>query len=159
MGIYDNFYCEYPLPEDFYNILTGNEKMLKHPFNLEMYQTKSMDVLGGTLSTYKLKENGSLYALMDSQYVKSAFSGLITFYTSIDDEVERVEKDLKKNSDIVDRFDGYKISSWWWIEFNALIDRGTCSWIEVQEVKKHQAEKGQELMRYYIQEEVENERT
>ena len=155
MGMYDNFFCEYDLPEEFYDILVGNERMLNHSFKGEMYQTKSME---SVLDTYKLDDKGILYVRKDSEYIQTCFSGLINFYTSIDDEVERIEKDLKNNEE-VDRFDGFKIYSWWWIEFNTLIDHGKCSWIEVQEVKRQHAKKGQELMRYYLQEEVKNERT
>ena len=86
MGLFDYVYYIKELPDQFPDLENENETfVVTVDYNKEVFQTKSLDKL---LEYYRVTPYGEMLRMVHDEYIRWPYSGLLNFYTTVDDEIE-----------------------------------------------------------------------
>ena len=104
--------------------------MVTVDYNKEVFQTKSLDKL---LEYYRVTPHGEMLRMVDDEYIQWPYSGLLNFYTTVDDEIELVENDELEMMLTA-------VKSYYWIEFESLFSKGELLWTEPKILEYRESE-------------------
>ena len=97
-------------------------------YSKEVFQTKSLDKL---LEYYRVTPNGEMLRMVNDEYIRWPYSGLLNFYTTVEDEVELIERhELLMTA----------VRSYYWIEFESLFSKGELLWTEPKILEHRETE-------------------
>ena len=131
MGMFDYLYYIKELRDRFPDLEKENETfVVTIDYTKEIFQTKSLDKL---LEYYRVTPNGEMLRLVDDEYIRWPYSGLLNFYTTVDDEIELVENDELEMMLTA-------VKSYYWIEFESLFSKGELLWTEPKIIEYREAE-------------------
>ena len=131
MGLFDYVYYIKELPDQFPDLENENETfVVTVDYNKEVFQTKSLDKL---LEYYRVTPHGEMLRMVDDEYIQWPYSGLLNFYTTVDDEIELVENDELEMMLTA-------VKSYYWIEFESLFSKGELLWTEAKILEYREAE-------------------
>jgi|TARA_Y100000310_G_scaffold169479_1_gene169526 hypothetical protein len=129
MGMFDYVYYIKELPKEFPDLENENETfVVTIDYSKEVFQTKSLDKL---LEYYRVTPNGEMLRMVNDEYIRWPYSGLLNFYTTVEDEVELIERhELLMTA----------VRSYYWIEFESLFSKGELLWTEPKILEHRETE-------------------
>ena len=75
--------------------------------------------------------NGEMLRMVNDEYIRWPYSGLLNFYTTVEDEVELIERhELLMTA----------VRSYYWIEFESLFSKGELLWTEPKILEHRETE-------------------